>query len=57
MLFGIGIKNPDALPVISIELDEFMVVRSILISIVEALILEDNMEAYMPVSNIHVAVV
>ena len=57
MLFDERIENPDALPVISIKLDEFMVVGCILILIVKISVLEDNIKADIPVANINITFV
>ena len=57
MLLNKRIKDPDALPIIFILVDEFVMVGSFLILIVVVFALEDNMQANVPVADVDVAFV
>ncbi len=54
-LFDKRIEDPYALPVIFVQLDEFVVVGSFLVPVMVVFGLEDNVQADIPVANIHLA--
>lgn len=51
------IEDPDALPIIFVLVDEFVMVGGFLILIVVVFALEDNVQTDIPVTNVDVAFV